>query len=328
MTHHTSCFVHHNLLHWVWLWILAAIAITALQRSVAGQPIESLPTLPRFPFPDHSLDSLPDHRSSDASLPDVLQLNRRGDYENALKLWQRIHLDEPSKSWKQVGMGVAHLRLGNLDDAQHHLAKASQVDPANAVAEYFLGRLYQVKSRRVPFWYQMNKENPFRFASLDRTDSQVPQAGATDRDSQSELGKTYLPHSRRYDYDRQARQHFRHAVELATCCDLDQPIRTRRPVVQLASHRSGRMGVTVRGLLVSLGEEDFAEKAYREVAGRLASIQTPSPPSTQTTETIRPPTLVDLGGGNRIVLSSVISQARQCLRPILSDERESKRCWG
>ncbi len=285
--------MQREMIHWLWLWTLAAIAVSVMQGTMPGQsagPASSNAQLststqglddaePGTPIPMPNVDH-PDwfHYPNQSPLPpddaislsELLQLHRIGDFERSLKGWQRIRPLADSETWQQVGIGVALLRLHRLDQAMQHLEKAVEQDPTNAVAEYFMGRVRQGQGRQVPFWYESDEQAPFRLASvvepLRTSTLQSPEPA--DKPSP----KMFLPHYIDDAYDRLARQHFRRAVRLAPNCDLDRVIRfvsEKPPLIQLASQRDEvAESITIGDLLDSLGERDFVRKAKAELGTR------------------------------------------------------------
>jgi len=263
--------VCRGMIHWLWLWMLATIVISVLHSVVRGeslpapQPVENLSLQSNsMRFPMHGVDRLDLVRqplgiteTENATLRDVLQLNRRGEYKGVIKVWEQLDIMPESVSWMHVGIGAAHLRLENLDRALEQLNRAIEVDPSNAVAEYFLGRVYTAKSRQVPFWYEPDEESPFRLVGWN-----------TDQRAQ-DRGDVFLPNFKTLPFDRQAKFHYRRSIRLATDCDLDRTIDYVQPKLRLISQGfwNGKP-ITVRDLLISLNEEDYVEKARLEVHER------------------------------------------------------------
>ncbi len=109
---------------------------------------------------------------NDIAVADVLRLNRAGDYQRVIKAWHHLRMMDDSVTWKQLGLGVAYLRLDKLDQALEHLTQAVKRDPTNAVAEYFLGQVRREQSRDVPFWFEMNDNVPFRLVAYNQDQSE------------------------------------------------------------------------------------------------------------------------------------------------------------
>jgi tetratricopeptide (TPR) repeat protein len=280
-------------IHWLWLWVLAAIAVSVMQGVIAGQPpASSRPNGPsgnlsaeelntpqwqelqeggtpipipnvdqpnwfRYPHPNPAIPG------QTASLSELLQWHRDGEFSRALEGWRGIQPLTDSATWQQVAMGASLLHLERFDEALKHLERATRLDPNNAVAEYFIGRVRQAQGRQVPSWYESDQENPFRLTSVVQHRSQLASSGE-DQQGQSRP-QMLLPNFLDDAYDRLARHHFRRAIELSPKCDLDQVIRVApspHDRIQLASHRRGAQErITVRDLLESLGELDYLRKA-------------------------------------------------------------------
>lgn len=269
-----------EIIHWLWLWTLVVIAMSVLQGRIRGQdvppsdPSASIPAdviVDAKPIPIPNIDD-PDlfRYPNDATNPngvtvdDVLRSNRSGDFHRVIKAWQNLRMMDDSVTWKQVGIGAAYLQLNQLDQAIEHLNKAVKQDPTNAVAEYFLGRVRREQSRDVPFWFEMNDSVPFRLVAYNQK-----QPEEADRRARAQSrGKTVLPPFRNPTFDKQAERHFRRAIGLAPKCDLDRTINVVQPAVQFAS-QSPLSRPTVRDLLVSLGEENYVEKAHTELGEHL-----------------------------------------------------------
>lgn len=276
----TSTTKRREMIHWLWLWTLAGIAISVLcGRSLAQEDLPSLPppdsTTRAIPMPnvDHpDLFRYPDElrNSGEVSLDAVLRYNRTWEHRHAVITWRQLNVMPHSETWRQVGLGVAYLRLEKTDQAIRCLQTAIELAPNNAVAEYFLGRAHQQQGRDVPFWYERNPNSPFRLAS-HRTDRQL--------ETTSPLDRSFLPHFRNDTFDLDAREHFRRAVQLAPKCDLNATIDvtpTSEPRIRLTGlGTSPTSSITVRHLLISLHEVDFLDKAQREIGERIAD-----PPAT------------------------------------------------
>ena len=274
----TSSTKRREMIHWLWLWTLALIAISVLYGRALGH--EALPLL-RFSDPPQTVAPIPipnvdrpdwfRYPDEDASpdfvtLEDVIRFNRIGDHRQAVIAWRHLDALPHSESWKQVGLGVSYLKLEKLEQAVKCLNEALALDSSNAVAEYFLGRACQQQGRQVPFWYERNLERSFRLAS-HRDDFPV-------ESRLQSADRSILPHYRDDGFDVEARTHFRRAIELAPICDLSEVIEVvppRQPRIQLTQSGVDDHRVTVRDLLNSWREADFVEKARRELAGRVAA---------------------------------------------------------
>lgn len=271
---HKGC----EIIHWLWLWTLAAIVVSVLQGRARGQgdqpsepstsiPIEAIVDARPIPMPnidDPNLFRYPYEviNPNDIAVADVLRLNRAGDFQRVIKAWQNLRMMDDSVTWKQVGIGVAYLRLDKLDQALEHLNQAAKKDPTNAVAEYFLGQVRREQSRDVPFWFEMNDNVPFRLAAYN------PSEEADREDRAQTREKSALPPFRNPTFDKQAVRHFRRAIGLAPKCDLDRTINIVQPAIQFAGQWPLNTP-TVRDLLISLSEANYVEKAQKELGEHL-----------------------------------------------------------
>lgn len=280
----TRTLVSREMVHWLLLWMLVAVVICALQARVAGNEpsrdqlsaiFEAASLGNSTVVPSLDLGQSDDHpygpdlhpiriTDADINLANVLKLNANKDFDCVIEVWKRLDLQRGGESWKHVGMGAAYLRLNELDRATSSLQIALTIDPENALAEYFLGRVMRARARDLPFWYERNDKSPYRYAILNQnapTDDGVP-------------GRMYLPHFMGDKYAADAKRHFRRAIELSAKCDLEQTIRVEReiPRMELTTFRPDATdGITARQLLQSLGEEDYVAKAEHEVGIRVAS---------------------------------------------------------
>lgn len=264
----------YELVHWLWLWVLAAMAITALVRHASGSP-PPLPMLPKgdadavtpMPIPMPNVDRPDLFRFPTVVAPiaidDVLDMNRRGQWTDAIDAWDQVPVTDDSEVWKEVGVAVAFLRLNQPESAHHHLNLAMQQETDNAVVHYLLGRVYQAKSRQVPFWYDIDDKNPFRFAVAGSNEVIVPPTREP-----SERGGVFLPQLRYLQYDKQAHRHFQRAAELAPKFRMDRVIHViPTPMTMIDSPSAFTGPVTVYQLLDSVGETDFETKIEREIVG-------------------------------------------------------------
>ena len=303
----TTSMMQREMIHWLWLWTLAAIIISFLQGTVPGQvadrsgavaqhsaspqgldesePGKPIP-MPNVDHPDwfHYPNPSPLPPGEAMSLSGLLQLHRTGDFERSLKGWQRVRMRAGSETWQQVGIGVALLRLDRLEEAMKHLELAVEQDASNAVAHYFMGRVRQAEGRQQPFWDESDQQGPFRLTSV----VQPPRASAVNslEPPNRPHPKMLLPHYIDDAYDRLARQHFRHAVTLAPNCDLNRVIHVvsdTPQLIQLASQRPDMAeSITVGDLLDSLGERDYVRKAKAELGVRSAHRLGEEPSATAT----------------------------------------------
>ncbi len=273
----TSKEVFREMIHWLWLWMLAAIVISVLQSLALGderaQPEpagfvakrsgSANGSTPNIDNPDRGHTPYGITKTRNATLRDILLLNQSGDYKGVINVWDQLDIAPESVAWKHVGVGVAQLRLHKLDQAHEQFSRAVKADSDNAVAEYFLGRVCQAKGRGTPFWQQTKNESPFRLIVFHPNLTQSKSDQGLDR------GDAFLPHSKTSPFDKQAKTHYRRAIRFGPDCDLDRTIDFVILRLRLISQFSEQKPVTVRDLLVSLDEQDYLEKARLEVDERL-----------------------------------------------------------
>jgi tetratricopeptide (TPR) repeat protein len=273
----TSKEVFREMIHWLWLWMLAAIVISVLQSLALGderaQPEPAVfvakrsgsttGSTPKIDHPDRDRTPYGITKTKNATLRDVLLLNQSGDYKSVINVWEQLDIARESVAWKHVGVGVAQLRRQSLDQAHEQFSRAVKVDPDNAVAEYFLGRVCQAKGRGIPFWQQTQSESPFRLIVFN------PHLTQSRSDQGLDRGDAFLPHSKTSPFDKQAKTHYRRAIRFGPDCDLDRAIDFVVPRLRLINQLSEQKPVTVRDLLISLDEENYVEKARLEVDERL-----------------------------------------------------------
>ena len=263
----TGSVVGREFIHWVWLWILAAIVITVLQKPATGRTSvrDEGSQVSGEGFGALAFQSSM-FESENVALDDVLLLNRRRDYKAVIGVWQKLDMTRDSATWKNIGVGVAHLRLENLEKAQQQFERAIELDPGNAVAEYFLGRVCQARSRKIPFWYEKDDESSVRLMAY-------PPVGIADNERGQDRGDAFLPHFKTLPFEKQAKQHFHRAISLSGACQLDRAIEIIEPRLRLIGYGSESNAITIRDLLISLDEENYVEKARSEVLERFVSCE-------------------------------------------------------
>ena len=113
----------------LWRWTLLLIIISVPQGRVLGQGVRhSEPSIPieaivdAKPIPIPNIDNPNQFRypykvinPNEIAVADVLRLNRAGDYQRVIKAWHHLRMMDDSVTWKQLGLGVAYLRLDKLD---------------------------------------------------------------------------------------------------------------------------------------------------------------------------------------------------------------------
>jgi tetratricopeptide (TPR) repeat protein len=71
----------------------------------------------------------------------VLDSHRVGCVADALAGWRQIRLPNEAEHWREVAIGAAYLRVGDLERAEIHLNAARQLAPDHAIVAYFMGLL-------------------------------------------------------------------------------------------------------------------------------------------------------------------------------------------
>lgn len=277
--------VTHEMIHWMWLWMLAAIVISSLQTVAFGDqgpPLNASDyrgfdsevqpfAQPRGLQTEARFNPYGIEQTKNVTLVDMLSLNRQGKFDRVIKVWQQLDISRESVAWKHVGIGVAHLRQEQLDEAREQFNRALACDPDNAVAEYFLGRVCHAKCRKTPFWYEKDDESPFRLIAVHAPQASTTAVATSNASQELDRGKALLPHLKKVTLEKQAKQHYRNAIRLAPRCDLNQPIDVVVPRVRLAANDPQHSVVTVLDLLTSLEEDDYLEKSKLEARERFVS---------------------------------------------------------
>jgi hypothetical protein len=147
----------HEILHWL-LVIATAIALTLLVARMMGAA-DTMPE-PRL-LPDDMGDlakpmtpeivkpffpespparKLPPAEAA-ARLWTILDHHRADRPVMALNDWAEVGLPKETAHWREIAMGAAYLRVGDLERAAMHLEAVQQWMPDHAVARYFSGVL-------------------------------------------------------------------------------------------------------------------------------------------------------------------------------------------
>jgi tetratricopeptide (TPR) repeat protein len=69
----------------------------------------------------------------------ILEHQRAGRVEEAIEGWEQVRLPEMTAHFREVAMGVAYLRAGDVDRALEHLQTARRMAPDHPVVAYFMG---------------------------------------------------------------------------------------------------------------------------------------------------------------------------------------------
>lgn len=71
----------------------------------------------------------------------ILELQRMGHTAAALAGWEQLRLPAETAHWRELAMGAAMLKLGDVKQAHQHLEAARQYAPANPLVAYEMGIL-------------------------------------------------------------------------------------------------------------------------------------------------------------------------------------------
>jgi tetratricopeptide (TPR) repeat protein len=86
------------------------------------------------------------------ALWNILTLQGRGEYEQAMREWAAVELPGETLVWKHIGLAAMHLERTELDEAAEQLAIAQLLEPENAVVHYYLGILHIQEADQAIDW--------------------------------------------------------------------------------------------------------------------------------------------------------------------------------
>ncbi len=146
-----------ELVRWMIL-VLAALALVlaaaTLAAAEAGMPPRALtgdmakiakPILGVDPAPPFFPEAPPAREFPPAEAANrlwrILELQRTGRTAQALAGWEQLRLPAEAAQWRELAMGAALMRLGDLKGAHQRLELARQYDPANPLVAYEVGIL-------------------------------------------------------------------------------------------------------------------------------------------------------------------------------------------
>jgi tetratricopeptide (TPR) repeat protein len=86
------------------------------------------------------------------ALWNILTLQGRGEYEQAMREWAALELPEETLIWKHIALAAMHLERTEIDEAAEQLALAQLLEPENAVVHYYLGILHIQEADRAIDW--------------------------------------------------------------------------------------------------------------------------------------------------------------------------------
>jgi tetratricopeptide (TPR) repeat protein len=200
-----------------------------------AKPIPPQIAHPFFPE-DPPVRQLPPAEAA-ARLWMTLENQAAGRIVEALSGWQQIRLPEETAHWREIALGAAYLRAGDLERAAMHFEAGRQQAPNHAVVAYFTGIL------------------------------QLEQAAAIGRVPDGVKGKALLlvsttPLEDKALYQLLAMVELRHAIAEADEIRLDERLLVADPQVEEVV-----ILPRVGDLLKALGAENFAGKAHHVLFG-------------------------------------------------------------
>jgi tetratricopeptide (TPR) repeat protein len=106
----------------------------------------------------------------DHSLPvwKALTLQARSDYRAALVAWDAAVVDSPNEVWWGTAVAAAHLRLGELEEADAALDMAADLAPEHPVVYYLSGLLNLERSKEALDYLDAVGPEWFKLASYGR----------------------------------------------------------------------------------------------------------------------------------------------------------------
>lgn len=242
----------HELFHWL-LVIVTAIALTLLVARVLGaaepapeprllpddmgqfaKPMSPESARPFFPETP-PVRQLPPAEAA-ARLQMILEHHRAGRTLEAINEWKEVGLPTETAHWREIALGAAYLRSGDLDRADRHLAAAQQWMPGHPIAHYFVGLL--------------------RLVQAD-TAAQVP-----DRMNHRDLLVSYTPIENRAIYRLMAIRELELAIARAHEVRLEEPLVGADP-----QEYHDFAAPTAGDLLVALGADNFVGKSHNVLFG-------------------------------------------------------------
>jgi tetratricopeptide (TPR) repeat protein len=218
-------------------WIAILTLAGALAWLLMMQTAAAAPVTPRLLPDDAARLALPmTPVDPNVLLTKVVAAHQAGEPDRALELWREVQLPEQTEVWRQIGMGVAQLQMGDLDAAGAHLMKAEDAAPQNPIVHYYLGLLRLDQARQAHEWYDAVGPQTVRLVA-------------------------YRPHlvapNTRGMYELVAMQEFEQAIENAGMFD-------RTIVLALPDYRVTETVavVTTGDLVTALGCEKFEGQAH------------------------------------------------------------------
>jgi hypothetical protein len=169
-------------------------------------------------------------------LSTILENHRTGQALEAIDEWAQVGLPQETAHWREIAMGAAYLKNGDLDRAAFHLDAAQQWKPGHPIAHYFTGLL------------------------------RLEQAAATirvpDGLRRGDLLVSYTPSEDRAVYRMMAIAELELAITRAHELQLDERLIRRDPRVD-----EELLAPTAGDLITALGADNFVGKAHNMLFG-------------------------------------------------------------
>jgi hypothetical protein len=166
----------------------------------------------------------------------ILENHRFGRALEAIDEWNHVGLPQETAHWREIAIGAAYLKIGDLDRAAFHLDTAQQWMPGHPIAHYFTGLL------------------------------RLEQAAATvrvpDGLRRGDLLVSYTPSEDRAVYRMMAIGELESAIARAHEVRLDERLIRRDPRVD-----EELLAPTAGDLITALGADNFVGKAHNTLFG-------------------------------------------------------------
>jgi tetratricopeptide (TPR) repeat protein len=202
------------------------------------------------PMPDIASVS-PSDEAPAHDLWQVIRHHEADEFDEAIVAWIRVELPCESEVWRHLGLGVAHLYMRNIEEADMELLLAQDLDPESAPVQYFLGLLRMVQADTAADWPDAERCTQHRLVAHA--------TGKRAASCDSSKCKTR--------YQLEAMQHLERAIELgvnvdyaATLVPIPWLLQVPYPVIVPV------VPPTVGALLDSLRAADFIGKAHAMLA--------------------------------------------------------------
>ena len=153
----------------------------------------------------------------------VLAYHRMGQLDQAQRAWEEINLREEDEVWRQLGISMCEMTLGNFEAADVSLETAHLLAPRNPITHYLLGI------------YHIARIDQGATGAALAADAKIRLVAVASEDHADPPRMTHLWH---------AEYHFERAIELAeTVCE-DAPLVT--PEVDMATAGGAEPRLTER----------------------------------------------------------------------------------